>query len=607
MGLGAISPIHFRKKNKVLTDHANLKWLTSISPKQSKLAHWCLSMAEFDITIEHRAGSVHVVPDTLSRAPLPPPSTVDDYLIIPPVVVCSFLITALGYDIPGHTPQFISQVFDKTLHCLALSCDISPPSMIPPSPQVSPFKDDAPKHVSLPPVKVPDPPGSALWTDNSSSLHHLNITQFKFAKLQQYDKWLGPLIQYLISNDDISVLGDPCKKDQSWVISTAKRSTLIDGLLMHAVEFMDNQDRYRIFVPSDPALQKHVLRAYHDSPMGMHRGRDATYQCLSCNFYWCNMSKHERNWVCRCPHCIQFKSLQPAHGPMQIRLYQHPLHTLGVDYVGELPKSSSGNRWILTAVCPYSNYLRAIPVPDKTATTAAKALFNDVFLLLGFPSVLQSDRGGEFLNALLHQLTKLLSIKQVFTPGFRPCLNGATERTHCFLNSALGIYCEHHQEQWEDYLQSAVYAHNVAPTSGRSNITPFSLVFGCDALSPETISLELPPRPLPHNHYAKHILSRLSEAHKQFSQIKADICRQQCEIYDTKAHNLAIPDGKIVLYQLVKSYTCARLLLPVDKVLLLVLFVSLMAHIRSLAILLIDLICLPLKGTSGRKKKVKLK
>ena len=124
-----------------------------------------------------------------------------------------------------------------------------------------------------------------------------------------------------------------------------------------------------------------------------------------------------------------FQVPQPSHGPMQLRLYQYPFHTLGVDYVGELPPSPSGNKWIITAVCPYSNYLRAIPVSNKTATTAANALFHDVFLQLGFPSVLQSDRGGEFLNALLHQITQLLSIKQVFTSGFRPRLNGATDRT----------------------------------------------------------------------------------------------------------------------------------------------------------------------------------
>ena len=79
--------------------------------------------------------------------------------------------------------------------------------------------------------------------------------------------------------------------------------------------------------------------------------------------------------------------------------------------------SPSGNKWILTAVCPYSNFLQAIPVPDKTATTAADALLNDVFFSTGFPSVLQSDRGGEWLNALLHRITKLLSINPISTGG----------------------------------------------------------------------------------------------------------------------------------------------------------------------------------------------
>ena len=159
----------------------------------------------------------------------------------------------------------------------------------------------------------------------------------------------------------------------------------------------------------------------------MHRGRDATYNRLSRDFYWRHMYKHVRNWVRCCPQCICFKSLQPYHGPMQLRCYKHPFHTLGVDYVGELPPSPSGNKWILTAVCPYSNYLHAIPVPDKIATTAANALFHDVFLQLDFPSALQSDCGGEFFNALLHRITQLLLIKQVFTSGFHPRLNGATE------------------------------------------------------------------------------------------------------------------------------------------------------------------------------------
>ena len=160
--------------------------------------------------------------------------------------------------------------------------------------------------------------------------------------------------------------------------------------------------------------------------------------------------------------------------------------------------------------------------------------------------MLQSDCGGEFLNALLHRITQSLSIKQVFTSGFRPRLNGATERSHRFLNSALGIFCEHQQEKWEQFLQPAVYSHNVPPISGTSNITPFVLVLGRDALSPETISLDLPVHPFPPDHYAKHMLSRMQLAHQRFTQIKSDLRHHQKDIYDRKARFLVIPTGKIV-------------------------------------------------------------
>ena len=149
--------------------------------------------------------------------------------------------------------------------------------------------------------------------------------------------WLDPLFQYLIEEENVSVLTNLPKNVSSWVRTTAPNCKIIDGILMYRDKLMENPDHYRIFVPSDPHLQRYFLHAYHDSPMGMHRGRDATYNALSRDFYWRNLSKHVRNWVRRCQHCIRFKSLQPAHSPMHVRLYQHPFHTLGVDYVGELP------------------------------------------------------------------------------------------------------------------------------------------------------------------------------------------------------------------------------------------------------------------------------
>ena len=278
----------------------------------------------------------------------------------------------------------------------------------------------------------------------------------------------------------------------------------------------------------------------------MHRGCDSTHACLSRDFYWRNMAKYVRNWFRRCVDCNRFKSLGQSHGPMQVQIYEHPFHTLGIDFVGELPCSPNGNKWILTAVCPFSNYLVAIPVRDKTATTAARALFDNVFLMFGFPSKLMSDRGGEWLNEVLDRVLKLLSIKHILTTSYRPRLNGATERTHHYLNSALGIYCEKYQHLWEDYLQPAVYSHNVTPIPGTHDLSPFFLNFGRHAPSPEVITLDLPSQQISRNQYATHLVSHLSTSHKHLQEIKSDLRQLQRENYDSVSTNLEIPIGKTV-------------------------------------------------------------
>ena len=209
-----------------------------------------------------------------------------------------------------------------------------------------------------------------------------------------------------------------------------------------------------------------------------------------------------------------------------------------------MPTTPTGNKWILTAVCPYSNFLRAIPVPDKQATTAARALFNDVFLQYGFPAVLQSDQGGEWLNAVLRQLTKLLSIEHIVTTSCRPRLNGSTECVHRWLNAAVGIYCEKYQERWEEFLQPAVYAHNVSPIPGTGQISPFFLVFGRNAPSPEVITLDVPVETLSRSTYAEQLVSRMCEAQKLFNSIKADMKRTQREYYDKSSRELNIAEGK---------------------------------------------------------------
>lgn len=59
----------------VITDHLSLKWIFKLPNPSGRLGRWVVELRNHDFTIEYRKGKLNVVPDTLSREPLPICST----------------------------------------------------------------------------------------------------------------------------------------------------------------------------------------------------------------------------------------------------------------------------------------------------------------------------------------------------------------------------------------------------------------------------------------------------------------------------------------------------------------------------------------------------
>ena len=135
---------------------------------------------------------------------------------------------------------------------------------------------------------------------------------------------------------------------------------------MSSDEFLDDPGHLRIFVPDNKDVNSKPLQVYHDSPLGMHRGRDATYHALARDCYWRGMGKATKRWVAKCFECLKHKSVNQQHALTNQRFSDKPMNVLGIDFVVPFPKSTNGNRYILTAVCPFSHFLVAIliPTPD---------------------------------------------------------------------------------------------------------------------------------------------------------------------------------------------------------------------------------------------------
>ena len=76
---------------------------------------------------------------------------------------------------------------------------------------------------------------------------------------------------------------------------------------------------------------------------------------------------------------------------------------IGIDIVGPLLKSVRGNKYIITVTEYFSMWPEAGSIPEKSAVGVANFLFS-LFSRHGWPKIVMSDQGREFVNAVSNYL-----------------------------------------------------------------------------------------------------------------------------------------------------------------------------------------------------------
>ena len=209
-----------------------------------------------------------------------------------------------------------------------------------------------------------------------------------------------------------------------------------------------------------------------------HFGSDTMVAAIHAeNLHWPTIKPDCIEYIKQCKECQRFNIVRRGFHPLKTIHAELPVDHMAVDLAGPFTTSEHQNHYlmVLVDICTCFVFLKALP--DKRAQTVAKALF-EVFSIIGFPKIIQSDNGTEFVNAVINAMVQQCNMAHRLITLYHPRANGAAERHVGIATNVIHKHIKGTQGDWDKYVPAVQLMMNqrVIALHGSS---PFSLFFGC--------------------------------------------------------------------------------------------------------------------------------
>lgn len=434
----------YGRKFNVITDHKPLEWLYKNKDPSSRLMRWRIALEEFEYEIKYKRGTCNQNADALSRNPV--------------LVVQQLKGNIRISDKP--VPQYRTQT--DTPMCLQEGPERSEKIM------------DQEGRVIKVVLYTPDrEPVFPKVRNAPEHCIHLN-----------FNEWL--LFCNVSRQRGIQLIKDHGKRNPD------------TNIIFHDEE---------IVFPA-PADVPRILKDHHCSTIGGHKGEKKTYTRILNNYYWKNMIKDIKEFVRNCLECQRVKAnRRPCITPLELTDTPKRFNDkVAMDVVGPLRETRRGHKYILTAQCLLTKHSWAWPLSNYTSESCANVFLKHYICRYGAPKIILTDNGRNFVSEFMKTFEKIIGIQHVTTTAVHPESNGSLERSHQVLKDYLKIYVNNEQNDWDDYLDLAVFNYNTNVHEA-TKYAPYELVYGQHANPPLNKNI----RTLTHTDILQELTSRIKD------------------------------------------------------------------------------------------------
>lgn len=258
-----------------------------------------------------------------------------------------------------------------------------------------------------------------------------------------------------------------------------------EHLFRHSANADLTEDSWKLCV-SKPLREK-VLNENHSEPTAGHLGTRKTVARIGKNYYWPGMSRDISKFISKCKVCLEYKvpQIKPA-GYMHTLHPEHPWEVVCIDFVGPLPRSTKGCKYILVAQDKLTKWVELKCLSTPTTSSVKNMLRNQIFSKFGWPRIIISDNGSQFTSTAFKTFLSEQGICHQYTPKYSPQCN-AVERTNRVIKTMIASFTRNKSHRkWDEFIPEIEFAYNTSHHEA-TGFSPSQLNFGRELKQPKTV------------------------------------------------------------------------------------------------------------------------
>nr|GEV06775.1 hypothetical protein [Tanacetum cinerariifolium] len=243
-----------------------------------------------------------------------------------------------------------------------------------------------------------------------------------------------------------------------------------------------------ILVKVFPLQANYVIRETYMGACSMYLKPQAVVaKAIRQGYYWPTMHRDAWEEIRRCDSCqIHAPVLKLPKTLMTSIMAPWSFFQWGMDVLGPLLEAPEKVKFVIVAVDYFTKWIEAKALakkalPNTTGKKVKKFVWDNIVCRFGFPSIIVTDNGTNFVNHPFKSWCKQLNIQQINTVVAHPQANGSVERANRSLMEGIKTRLGRERKGWVDELPNVLWAFLTSLRTSNGE-TPYSLMFGSEVV-----------------------------------------------------------------------------------------------------------------------------